>query len=290
MHLCNVCGKRQTPYFTYRKFKYFKCPICNLVSTYPLPSLLEMKKHYKRKFEEGNYSLLLKYDNEYRRIYQDFVNILIKQLKKHKKSIKGLSVLDVGCFTGTFLLMLKRKGFKVTGLELQQDAAEIANKRLQNRVYATDVITGKLPDKQFDIISLLGLVEHVVDPSKLIKKCEKVLSKDGLIIIQTPESSSIPEKLLKKYWPPYAPIEHIHLFSRKALARLLTDNGFEIVYSGSHIKKLPVSYVYRMLENFGPEFKRLLTPLFSVLPDFMKEAVLPFYIGEMIFVARKLPK
>jgi len=94
--------------------------------------------------------------------------------------------------------------------------------------------------------------------------------------------------VLRKFWPPYAPVEHIHLFTRRGIRLLLEANGFRILDTRSHWKKLPVSYVYNMLQNFGPEFHRLLKPLYSVLPRFVRNAVLPFYIGEMIVVAARV--
>ncbi len=289
MYTCNVCKKRQKPYFKYKKFRYYKCPNCALVSTYPIPTMHAMKGHYLTKFNEGNYNLLLAYENEYKRVYNDFIKILSNIVKRYKLSPKKLSVLDVGCFTGVFLEMLKKIGYQVSGLELQKEAVEIAQRKLPNKVFQADILKTKL-SKKYDIVTLLGLVEHVTDPNLLISKCEKVLNPNGIVFIQTPESSSIPAKLLKQYWPPYAPIEHVHLFSRKSLVMLLENHGFEIIHSSSHIKKLPISYVYQMLGNFGPEFKKILSPLYFVLPKGVQNSVLPFYVGEMIIVGRKLPK
>lgn len=289
MTKCNVCGKNQKLFFLYNKFKYFKCKKCGLVTTTPIPSEEIILQHYKNRFLNGNYSLLIKYDNEYKKVYMDFIHIIKNVLKKEKLSAKKMEALDIGCFTGSFLLLLKKIGFGVTGLELQQDAVTIAKKRLHNRVFTVDIMTDKLPNKKYDLVSMLGLIEHVKNPTLLIKKTKSLLNENGLIIIQTPDSASIPAQVLQKYWPPFSPIEHIHLFSRKSLVLLLLNSGFEVVHSSHHIKKLPFSYVFNMLDNFGPEFKKILNPFYAITPKKLRDMPLPFYIGEMIIVAKKLP-
>lgn len=290
MSKCNVCGIRQKRIFSYQKYNYYRCQKCGLVTTFPYPSDESIKKHYANKFKKGNYELLLKYDKEYRRVYQDFLYALDKIKGKTKERTKGLRALDIGCFTGSFLLMLKKRGYDVTGIELQDEAVELARKRLPGRVFALDVIKDKLPSGNYDLISMLGLIEHVKDPNLLIKKCKSLLNSDGFMLIQTPNSASMPARMLKKYWPPFSPVEHIHLFSKYALIKLLEKNGLEVIYASSHIKKLPFSYVYHMLDNFGPEFKSLLSPLFNILPLKIKKIPLPFYVGEMIIIAKKLPE
>lgn len=285
MNKCNVCGITQKQIFSYQKYKYYRCDKCGLVTTLPYPSDESIKKHYANKFKKGNYELLLKYEKEYRRVYTDFITALDKIRGNSKRSTKGLRALDIGCFTGSFLLMLKKRGYDVTGIELQKEAVQLARKKLQKKVFALDVIKDKLPSGKYDLISMLGLIEHVKDPNLLIKKCASLLRKEGLVLIQTPNSGSIPARILRRYWPPYSPVEHIHLFSKDALTKLLEKNGFEVIYEKAHIKKLPFAYVYNMLDNFGPEFKNILAPIYNILPQRIKKLPLPFYIGEMIIIA-----
>ena len=104
-------------------------------------------------------------------------------------------------------------------------------------------------------------------------------------MIQTPNSGSFLAKIMQKYWPPYTPIEHVHLFSREGLEETLKKNGFENITFRSHWKKLPVGYVYNMFSNFGPEFYNLFKPLNTFLSQ--SDNIMPFYIGEMIITASK---
>ncbi len=282
---CVVCKKQQYFEFTYKNFYYFRCRNCQLVSTYPLVTLTETEEHYAKKYKKGNYQLLRKYAPQYSSVYAEFVDILEKQLKTRNQTLIHKKVLDVGCFTGDFLKLIAQKKAEVYGVELQKQAVEIASKKFPGRIYQADVTTFKFPQKKYDIITLLGLIEHVPNPLSLIKRSHQLLNKNGILMIQTPNSSSFLAKIMKKYWPPYTPIEHIHLFSREGLEKALKKEGFSNITFTPHRKKLPIGYVYNMFNNFGPEFYSLFKPMDKMFNNSKK--VLPFYIGEMIITASK---
>jgi 2-polyprenyl-3-methyl-5-hydroxy-6-metoxy-1,4-benzoquinol methylase len=283
---CVICGKKQDLIFSYRSFHYYRCQNCQLVSTYPLVNALGTKQHYAEKYKKGNYQLLRKYAPQYASsVYAQFVKILEQKLKEKNQTLANKKVLDVGCFTGDFLKLLKQKKADVYGVELQKEAVEIANKKFPGRIYRADVTTFKFPQKKYDIITLLGLIEHVPDPLPLIKRSYQLLNKNGILMIQTPNSGSFLAKTMQKYWPPYTPIEHIHLFSRHGLENTLRKNKFTDVSFQAHWKKLPIGYVYNMFNNFGPEFYQLFKPMDHVLNK--SNNVMPFYVGEMIITASK---
>lgn len=246
-----------------------------------------IKEHYKKKFQQGNYQLLRKYSNQYKRVYENFVEELEQALIDKKNNFRGLKVLDIGCFTGEFLEILKKRGADVYGIELQDDAVKIANKKLGMRVYKADVMGNEFPNMKFDIISLLGLIEHVTDPIRLLMRCSKLLKKDGILLIQTPNSGSFFAKVMKKYWPPYAPVEHIHLFSQKSLEIVLEREKFTDITFKQSWKKLPIGYAFNMLQYFGPQLYRIVKPFNKIVNKIGRNVSFPFYIGEMIITAKK---
>ena len=195
-------------------------------------------------------------------------------------------VLDVGCFTGDLLQLLAERGADVYGLELQREAVSIANERLPGRVFQADVHGTAFPQGPFDIVTATGLIEHVVDPVALVRRMADLLRPGGILLLQTPDSGSIPARLLGRYWPPYAPVEHIHLFTRNSIHRVLTG-AFDDVAIRAHWKRLPVDYVYEMMINFGPQLRRLVTPIYRVTPGPIRRSALPFYAGEIIVTARR---
>lgn len=286
--LCVACGGPQRRRFHYRNHEYWRCVGCGLMSTYPLPDAAAIEAHYAKKFREGNYELLRKFSVPYLEVYRHFVNILEARLLSSRLRLEESRILDVGCFTGDFLQLLVKKGAReVYGLELQREAVEIANQKLPGRVFQADVLGENFPAFPCEAVTLLGLIEHVLDPVALLKRAHGLLKPGGVLMIQTPDSGSLLAHFLGRYWPPYAPIEHIHLFSRKSMARTLEGLGFADVSFVSHWKRLPIAYVYENLRNFGPEFRRILGSVYRMLPGLVIQKSLPFYVGEMIVVANK---
>ena len=285
---CSVCSTEQKFAFKRLGFDYYRCPSCRLVSTYPYPSDEEIEDHYRKKFNDGNYQLIQDYMQSYLSVYRDFADKLLKLYKQRgENSLKGKLALDIGCFTGDFLKILKGFGADVYGVELQEEAVQIANKSLNGHVYKADLLKNNFPQHEYDIVTMLGLIEHVIDPVPLIERAVSLLKHDGILMLQTPDSNSILARLMNSKWPPYAPVEHIHLFSKKCLLNLLRQFDFSSIEFYSHVKHLPVDYIFNNLKNFGPELYNKLHNIYKISPRFIKTMRLPFYGGEMVVIASR---
>lgn len=285
--VCVICKADQRLMFPYRGHYYYRCQDCGQVSTYPLPSQKTIEDHYRLKFNQGNYLWLREYAAQYKKVYRQFLRILKRQLAAKDQSISGAIALDVGCFTGDFSGLLVEEGADAYGLELQDEAVEIAAKTLPGRIFKADVMSTAFPKKDYNVITLFGIIEHVTDPRTLVHRSAELLKKGGFLMLQTPNSGSAFARLMGKFWPPYLPVEHIHLFTPASLRRLLEEQGFTNIKIMAHIKPLPLSYVANMLQNFGPEFYKLIKPIMPLIDKTPKNISFPFYIGEMIAVAEK---
>lgn len=281
--LCLVCESDIFLNFHYHHFDFFKCKECGLVTTLPYPSAAQIEKHYSDKFINGNYKLLRQHTQSYvNGVYRGFVERIRYELKKRSADITNIKVLDVGCFTADFIELLSLEGADVYGVELQDQAVEIASKKLPGRIFKTDVFGSDWPLAQYDVVTLLGVLEHVLEPIKLLERSKELLKPGGLLLIQTPNSGSVFAKSMGSLWPPYEPVEHIHLFSEHALKLALRKVGFVDTVSKRHWKKLPIEYVYNMFQNFGTEFYSWLKPFYTLLPDALRKKALPVYAGEML--------
>lgn len=287
---CVVCGTRNWR----KKFKrlgtdFVECVRCNLVRMNPIPSAEQISAHYAEKFVKGNYALIQKYDKDYQIIYQQFLEFTLSCMDNpHEKRL-----LDIGCFTGRFLDQALKVGFLTYGIEYQPEAAAIANIKHRGRIYCGPIeqYTQESP-MDFDVVTLFGLIEHVTEPNITVQQCANLLKKDGLLIIQTPNTASTPAKLTGRFWPVYAPVEHIYYFSSRNIAILLKRYGFDLIDMANHWKRLPLGYVYNQFENFGPEYYNFLSCLFRL--PFLSQKILvwnlPFYVGEMLLLAKKINK
>lgn len=285
---CLTCREEQELQFEKGSYQYHRCPACGLLSTYPIPDAATIEAHYARAFQVGNYRLGQEYMKDYLSVYRGLVAALEERLAAQGRALPGMRILDIGCFSGELLELFQEKGADVYGCELQEDAVRIANEKLPGRIFKTDVFSNDFPAMTYDVVVMSGVIEHVVDPEKLLRRATEMLVPEGTLMVQTPDSGSVLARIMRKHWPPCAPVEHIHLFSRRSMERKLREIGLREVQFRSHWKKLPIAYVYHNFRNFGPEFFTLLKPLYQLLPVSLTRTTLPFYIGEFIVFAQRV--
>lgn len=111
------------------------------------------------------------------------------------KAAQGSSVLDIGSGNGETSLLLAREGFRVTGIESDQNKWALANSELEKengdvkqRLHFLhgNAITYEFENMGFDTIILGHIIDQLTHPEKLIKKSWELLNDNGTVIISTP--------------------------------------------------------------------------------------------------------
>jgi 2-polyprenyl-3-methyl-5-hydroxy-6-metoxy-1,4-benzoquinol methylase len=158
----------------------------------------------------------------------DKVSSLIeKNIKKGKKT----KFLDIGCNKGFLLHSAAQKGWDVYGIELVPELLipfKKKYKNLSNNLYtgSFDQNYKELKRNSFDAISMIDVLEHFNDPVKTLSKVRALLKKDGVLVIQTPDSSSTMSKKLKEAWPALKKDEHLCLFNKKNYKEMMESLAF----------------------------------------------------------------
>lgn len=150
----------------------------------------------------------------------------IRLIQKHFQSPSLL--LDIGCSTGSLLDAAKHAGIdQPIGIEPSRWAAASARQK------GHEVFQGYYPNAieniklVFDVIVANDVIEHVRDPQKLISSAHRHLRSGGIIVLATPDISSLTARLLGNRWWHFRP-GHVHYFTINTLTLLLEKNDFEI--------------------------------------------------------------
>lgn len=130
----------------------------------------------------------------------------------------GKRILDLGCATGNYCLALEKLGFECTGVDINKEYVDIAQKR---GVKALS-IDGSLPfnDKSFDTIIMLEVLEHVENLDEVLLEVKRVARKNVLLTV--PNSTGY--ELLLQYSLTYEHMledDHINFFTKDSLSALL---------------------------------------------------------------------
>jgi 2-polyprenyl-3-methyl-5-hydroxy-6-metoxy-1,4-benzoquinol methylase len=158
------------------------------------------------------------------------------------------SLLDVGSAAG-FFLNAARVSFDVTGVEPSIWGRKYCDEHLKIKIAASTLDEAKFPDGNFDVVTLLDVIEHVSDPGAVLRECARVTKAGGLIYLVTPDCESLSAKILGGRWWGLRPA-HIFYFSRETLTRLLEKNGYEVVEAKSFGRIFTWSYWLSRLTNY----------------------------------------
>lgn len=145
------------------------------------------------------------------------------------KPSDGKYLLDVGCGNGQFMAEMSKLGWKVIGIEPDEEAARIVRERFGFKVLSVALEEAKFPDDSFDVITINHVIEHVYDPLVLLAECYRVLKPDGKLVVVTPNINSLGRWLFGKAWRGWEPPRHLFLFKPQTLYRCITCAGFKIL-------------------------------------------------------------
>ncbi len=117
-------------------------------------------------------------------------------------------------------------GWEVTGLEVDEVSADNCRK-IGFKVISGTLETCNLKDESFNAITLRSVIEHLHDPILAIRECYRLLKRDGLLYIETPNGASVGHALLGRWWYPLQPPYHLVLLNPKSLISVAERTGFQ---------------------------------------------------------------
>jgi len=242
---CPVCSSLSCMETSTRSdLNLVECLNCSLVFRNPMPSAEQIKEFY----QEGYYDYwknAQEFDNIYKIKYLTAQNYL-NQIREQRPNGK---LLDIGCAYGYMLEAAKDVGFEPFGIELASEAVEHLRRQGHN-VYDKALEELDLQEEQFDVITMIDLIEHIPKPLDFCHLIRRFLKKNGIVFIVTPNVSSFPASLLGKYWPHYQR-EHLCYYNKKAFSYLFNNAGLDLVaFDGAH-KILNGNYIKSHFKHFG---------------------------------------
>jgi 2-polyprenyl-3-methyl-5-hydroxy-6-metoxy-1,4-benzoquinol methylase len=101
----------------------------------------------------------------------------------------GTRVLDVGCATGRFAAALRQKDCRVSGVEINAEAAATARERC-DEVIEGDIgqllVSGVFDGRVFDVVVAADVLEHLVDPWSIVRGFRTLLAPGGIVLASIP--------------------------------------------------------------------------------------------------------
>jgi 2-polyprenyl-3-methyl-5-hydroxy-6-metoxy-1,4-benzoquinol methylase len=213
---------------------------------------------------------------------EEFIKLISKSGISIKKNTK---VLDVGCGVGIIGAQFAKhiNASEIHGIDLSQTAILLAKKNGMKAKLVDIDDTWGYKSETFDIVIGIQIIEHVMNPDNFIKESLRVLKKNGIMILTTPNLAAWFNRLIflfgyqpfftevstvdktvglsftRNLTPNRETVGHIHVFTSKALVELSEMYGFETqVLKGNSVDYLP---------QFMKPFDSLLSNIPSLASD-----------------------
>jgi len=228
---CNLCGSSVfKPALECEGFSFVRCKHCGLVQRNPQPVREEILARYSDIYGNDYLSYEIENEEAFLKLQQLALkdagfSRIEKALFLRAENASDVSVLDIGCATGSLLAHLRSRGWRVTGVEISPAAVYARNTRNLD-VRSLPLEENNFPSCSFDAVLASHLIEHLNNPRVFLREVRRILKDGGYFFITTPNISGFQACLFKGLWRS-AIFDHLYLFSKRTLKKMLRDTGFK---------------------------------------------------------------
>lgn len=227
---CAFCGAPMTPFLEARDynrgvseniFHYHRCTGCGVVTLVDVPE--DLGPHYDSGYHEVPTAL----EHIERRVEHERYKIEIV-----RQFVKGGKLLEIGPSWGAFCLLAKRSGFSVEAIERDPECCEFLRSTIQVKAILGESEAAMLDKASIpDVIALWQVIEHLRDPSALLKRAAERLAPGGILVIAAPNPEAPQFRLFGRYWAHLDAPRHVNLIPPAVLCAQLERLGLERLIS-----------------------------------------------------------
>lgn len=172
-----------------------RCSDCNVSWTF-IANYVNVVKLY----QEDVYKVIDNRGSIFEKIIFWETERIIKSIKKLSKGAQQRKILDFGSGKGHFLFKCQKEGWQCKGIETAKERAAFSKDKYGVVVSEDYYEKGLIDNGDFDVITLLHVLEHIPKPMILIKNLIVNLKFNGTLIIEVPNVDSWQSWIAGKNW------------------------------------------------------------------------------------------
>lgn len=223
---CPMCGADRPAAITREwGLGIVRCTDCDLM--YVSPRL----RHPERNYWDGaavkveKYGAILRGESAHPRDvnYREHLDVIARH-QPHGR------LLDIGTHCGFFLRMARNRNWELYGVEASASSAAIARDAFGLNIFAGLLGEANFPERHFQVITLVDVLEHVTEPRRLLNEVHRVLADEGVLFIKVPNGS-------------------YNLLKLRVLRQFARQTRFDIFDAREHVVHYTVSTLGEMLRR-----------------------------------------
>ncbi len=236
---------------------------------------------------DEKYKQLLEYDkreidnpdlhNNVRVNYWNRLNCIVVTVQKYFQNPENIKIGDFACAQGNASLLLAELGYTVFAIDINESFIAYAKQKYEHGQITwivSNIEELNLPKESLDFAIAGELIEHCAHPDEILSKIFSFLRPGGLLIITTPNGSSLKNNLptfsqfsekssrkaleTRQFGPDGE--DHLFLFTQEELPMIVPSNGTIVEsgydggtflinkYSRHFFKPFPVAYMEQCVQ------------------------------------------
>jgi SAM-dependent methyltransferase len=203
-------------------FSIVRCRTCGLMRTDPRPTASAMGSYYPDDY--GPYRAT---DRDRDGWVRRAIRAIADPLDVTTPPLQPGRLLEIGTASGAYALAMRRRGWSVTGIELDPASARRAAARTGSRILCGDVLTMVLEADHYDLVCAWMALEHVRDPVAALRQCHRWLRPGGWLAFSVPDCGSWQFRVFRDAWFATQLPTHLFHFTEPVLRSLLGRTGYQ---------------------------------------------------------------
>lgn len=205
---------------TYTKPSIYECNKCKIIFSELIFKMneTEIEKSYED-VADDKYISQIKFKKFY---FEKLCNKISRFISKN------MNTLEIGSYYGVLGSVLKDKVKNYSGLELSKHGSNYAKKNYNLNIYNESIESHLKKNIKYDLIIMADVMEHFNDPFKVLSQINKLLNRNGKLILTTFNIDSFYAKFTGKNYHWIIPF-HMVYFSNKTLETFGKNNNFKLV-------------------------------------------------------------
>jgi 2-polyprenyl-3-methyl-5-hydroxy-6-metoxy-1,4-benzoquinol methylase len=179
---CPLCGEEKSRFvIADGDSSLYRCRRCAFLFVLPRPTADELKALYTDEYFAGDdmAAATLPFRAP---VFRQCLETLQHLLPRRGR------LLDVGCWTGDFVEAANYAGFSASGIDLSIKAARFAANVRKLDVHGCTLCSAPYPSASFDAVTMLDVLEHVLDPVAELKHAQALLRPAAILVVRVPNT------------------------------------------------------------------------------------------------------
>jgi 2-polyprenyl-3-methyl-5-hydroxy-6-metoxy-1,4-benzoquinol methylase len=206
-----------------------ECDDCSFAFTQQIPT---SPTFFHNRYDNKNFDPEYEVKSNRKHIIFDEIFSLLK-----KEGKESGEFLDIGSFAGKLLKYASDNGFHARGVEVNPKLAHYTKEILGIDVFNGKVQEVDLPKGEFDVITIIDVLEHLEDPKIIVQRLSDSLKEDGVLVIKVPHYNmqAFKQNIANAFGISpvgiFQSFGHINHFNQSSLQHVANDCGLELKQS-----------------------------------------------------------